>query len=160
MLSETHLTSHSRVSGSMWVTAPLWLPGSLRSFVYSCSVYFCHVFLIFSASVRSLPFLSFIVPILVWNVPLIFPVFLKRSLLFPILLFSSTYLHCLLKKALSLLVVLWNSTFSWIYLSLFVPCFSLLFFSQLFVKPLQTTTLPSPISFSWGWFWSLPPVQC
>ena len=34
------------------------------------------------------------------------------------------------------------------------------FFSQLFVRLPQTTTLPSCISFSWGWFWSLPPVQC
>ena len=36
----------------------------------------------------------------------------------------------------------------------------LLFFSQLFVSPPLTTTLPSVISFSWGWFWSPPPVQC
>ena len=35
----------------------------------------------------------------------------------------------------------------------------LLFFSQLFVRP-QTTTLPLCTSFSWGWSWSLPPVQC
>ena len=37
---------------------------------------------------------------------------------------------------------------------------SLLFSSQLFVKPPQTTILPSCISFSLGWFWSLPPGQC
>ena len=37
-------------------------PGSLKSFLYS-SVYSCHLFLISSASVRSIPFLSFIVPI-------------------------------------------------------------------------------------------------
>ena len=30
-------------------------------------VYSCHLFLIFSASVRSIPFLSFIVPIFAWN---------------------------------------------------------------------------------------------
>ena len=42
----------------------------------------------------------------------------------------------------------------------FLPCLSLLFFSRVFVKPLQTTTLPSCISFSLRWFWSLPPVQC
>ena len=35
-----------------------------------------------------------------------------------------------------------------------------LLFSQLFVKPPQTITLPSRNSFSLGWFWSLPPVQC
>ena len=31
-------------------------------------------------------------------------------------------------------------------------CFSLLFFSQLFVRPPQTTILLFGISFSWGWF--------
>ena len=33
-------------------------------------------------------------------------------------------------------------------------------FFQLFVRPPQTTILPFWISFYWGWFWSLPPVQC
>ena len=50
----------------------------------SCSsTYSCHLFLISSASVRSLPFLSFIMPILARFVPLISPIFLKRSLVFP-----------------------------------------------------------------------------
>ena len=70
-------------------------------------------------SVRSLPLLSFIMPILAWNVPLISPIFLKISLVFPVLLFSSISLHCSFNKAfLSLLAILWNSTFSWVYLSL------------------------------------------
>ena len=61
----------------------------------------------------------FIAVIFAWNLPVISPVFLKRSLVFPILLFSSISLHCSLKKAfLSLLDVLWNSAFSWVYLSL------------------------------------------
>ena len=42
---------------------PSWLSGSLRSFVYSSSVYSCHLFLISSVSVRSILFLSFISPI-------------------------------------------------------------------------------------------------
>ena len=46
------------------------------------------------------------------------------------------------------------------YIFPFLPCFSLLFFPQLFVKPPQKTTLHTCISFSWGWSWSLPPVQC
>ena len=50
---------------------------------------------------------------------LISPMFLKSSLVFPILLFSSISVHCSFKKAfLSLLAILWNSTFSWVYLSL------------------------------------------
>ena len=42
----------------------------------------------------------------------------------------------------------------------FLLCLSFLFFSQLFVRPPQTTILPFCISFSWGWSWSLFPVQC
>ena len=70
MLPKAHLISHSRMSDSTWVTTPLWLSGSLRSFLYSFSVYSCHLFLIFSASVRSMPFLSFIMLISAWNAPL------------------------------------------------------------------------------------------
>ena len=78
-----------------------WLSNSCRSlrpFLYT-SVYFCHLFLISSASVKSLPFLTFIVPIFAWNVPLVNPIFLKRSLVFPILLSSFISLHWSLKKA-------------------------------------------------------------
>ena len=42
----------------------------------------------------------------------------------------------------------------------FLPCFSFLIFSQLFVGPPQMAILLFCISFSWGWSWSLPPVQC
>ena len=42
----------------------------------------------------------------------------------------------------------------------FPSCFSLLFSPQLFVKPPQARTFLSCISFSWGWFWSLPSIQC
>ena len=59
MLPKAHFTSHSRMSGSRWVITPLWLSGSWRSFLYSSSMYSCHLFLISSASVRSIPFLSF-----------------------------------------------------------------------------------------------------
>ena len=69
MLPKAHLTSHSRMSGSRWVITPTWLSGSWRSFLYSSYVYSCHLFLIPSASDRSIPFLSFIVPIFAWNVP-------------------------------------------------------------------------------------------
>ena len=113
-----HLTLHSRMSGSRWVITPLWLSGSWRSFCYSFSMYSCHLFLIYSASVKSILFLYFIVSIFAWNVPLVSLIFLKRSLVFPILLFSSVSLHWLLKKAfLSLLAILWNSAFRWLYLS-------------------------------------------
>ena len=74
-----------------------WLSWSWRSFFYS-SVYSFHPF-ISSASVRSIPFLSFIEPIFAWNVALVSLIFLKRSLVFPILLFFSISLHWLLRKA-------------------------------------------------------------
>ena len=88
MLPKAHLTSYSRMSGSRWVTPPLWLSRSLKPFLYSFSVYSCHLFLILSASVKSLLFLSFIVLILAWNVPLLSPVFLKRALQLLLLLLS------------------------------------------------------------------------
>ena len=147
MLPKMHLTSHSGMSGSRWVTTPSWLAGSWRSLLYSSSVYSYHLFSISSFSARSLLFLCFIMPILTWHVPLIAPIFLKRSIVFLTLLFSSIYLHCSFKEAfLSLLAILWNSAFSWIYLSL-SPLLLLFFFSQLFVRPPQTSTLPSGISF-------------
>ena len=104
MLSKPHLTSHSRMSDSRWVITPSWLSWSWSSFLYNSSVYSYHLFLISSASVRSIQFLSFIVPIFAWKVPLVSLIFLKRSLVFPILLFSSISLHWSLRKAfLSLL---------------------------------------------------------
>ena len=78
MLPKAHLTSHSRMSDSRWewVIMPSWLSGSWRSFLYSSSVYSCHLFLISSAAIRSLSFLSFIEPIFAWNVPLVSLIFL------------------------------------------------------------------------------------
>ena len=45
MLHKAHLTSHSRMSGSSWVTIPSWLPGSLRQLgVNSWSLLFLMLF--------------------------------------------------------------------------------------------------------------------
>ena len=80
-----------------------------KSFLYSSSVYYCHLFLLSSLSVRSLLFLVFIAPMFAWNVPLVSPVSLKRSLVFPNLLFSFIPLCCSLNKAfLALLAILWT----------------------------------------------------
>ena len=79
----------------------------MKIFLYSSSVCSCHLFLISSASIRSIWFLFFIVPIFAWNVPLVSLIFLKKSLVFHILLFSSISLHWSLKKDfLSLLAIL------------------------------------------------------
>ena len=83
MLPKAHLTSHPRMSGSRWVITPLWLSEYWRSFLYNCPVYSCYLFLISSASIGSIPFLSFAEPIFAWNVPLVSLIFLKRSLVFP-----------------------------------------------------------------------------
>jgi len=134
MLPNAHLSSHSRMSGSRWVITPSWFSGSWRSFLYSSSVYSYHPFLISSASVRSLPFLSFLEPIFAGNVPLVSLIFLKRSLSFPFYRFP-----------LFLCIDGWGRLF---YFSLlcfgtlhsngcifpFLLCFSLPFFSQLFLS--------------------------
>ena len=97
LFPKAHLTSHSKMSSSSWVITP-WLSVSWRYFLYSF-VYSCHLFLISPASVRYILFLSFVVPIFAWNVPLVSIIFLKRSLVLPIILFFSISLHCSLKKS-------------------------------------------------------------
>ena len=77
MLPKAHLTLQSRMSGSWWVNTLSCLPGSLRSFLYS-SVCSCHLFLISSASIRSILFLSLIVLIFAWRVLLISLIFLTN----------------------------------------------------------------------------------
>ena len=44
VLPKAHLTLHCRMSGSWWVITPSWLSWSWRSFLYSSSVYSCHLF--------------------------------------------------------------------------------------------------------------------
>ena len=116
MLPKAHLTSHSRMSGLGEWSHHRGYVGHEDLFLYFSSVYSCYLFLISSASVRSIPFLSFIESIFTWNVPLVSLIFLKRSLVFPILLFSSIFLHWSLRKTfLSLLCILWKSAFKWVY---------------------------------------------
>ena len=117
MVPKALLTSHSRMSGSRWVITPSWLSGPWRSFLYSSYMYSCHHFLISSTSVRPISFLSFIVLIFAWNVPLVSLIFLKRSLVFPILLPYSFSLNWSWKKAFLSLIILWNFAFKWVYLS-------------------------------------------
>ena len=107
----------------------------VKIFLYSSSVYSCHLFLRPSASTRFIPFLSFTEPIFAWNIPLVSLIFLKRSLVFPILLLSSISLYWSLRNAfLSLLAILWNSAFRWIYL----PFSPLLFDTGLFTAICKT----------------------
>ena len=132
MLPEAHWNSHSRISGSRWLTTPSWISRSLRPCLSSFSVHSCHLFLISYASVKSLLVLSFFVSIFARNIPLVSPIFLKKSLVFPILLFSSISLHCSFKNFLSLLAILYNSAFSWAYLFLSPLLFTFLLSSAVY----------------------------
>ena len=160
MFPKAHLTSYSRMSGSWWMITPLWLSGLWRCFLYSSSVYSCHIFSVSFASVRSILFLSFIVPIFVQNIPLVSLIFLKRSLVFPILLFSSISLHWSLRKSfLSPLAILWNSAFKWVYLSFPpLPLASVLFTA--ICKAPSDNHFAFLHFYPWGWSWCLSSVQC
>ena len=117
-------------------------------FLCSSSVYSCHLFLISSAPAYSIPFLSFIVLIFAWNVPLVSLIFLKSSLGIPILFFPSISLHCSLNQILFSLLAFFGTLHSVGNTFFLYHCPLLLFFSLLFVKPSQTPILPSCISFS------------
>ena len=112
------------------------------------------------ASVRSLLFLSFVEPIFARNVPLVSNFLekissLSHSVVFLYFFALITEEGFLISPCYSLeLCIQMDISF------LFVLCFSLPFFPQLFVRPPQTTILLFCISFSWGWSWSLSPVQC
>ena len=115
----------------------------IKIFLYSSSVYCCHLLLISSASVSSIPFLSFILSIFAWNIPLVSLIFLKRSLVFPILLFSSVSLHCSLRKAFFYLSMLFFETaFRQVYLS-----FSPLPFASLHFTATCKTSLDNRFAF-------------
>ena len=123
-------------------------PGSWISLWYSSSAYSCNIFLILSASI---PY-NFC-PLLCPSLHELFPwylIFLKRPLVFPILLFSSVSLHWSQRKAfLFLLAIFWNSAFRCVYLS-FYPLPVSPLFSAIWRLP-QTPILPFCISFSCRW---------
>ena len=129
-------------------------------------MYSCRLFLI-SSSVRSLLFSvlycshlcmkysldssSFIVEISSLSHSIVF-------LSFFLFFFDLFIVH--LRRPSFLFFIFFGTLHSVGYIFLFAPCFSLLFFPKLFVKPLQAITLPFCISFSLRRFWSVPPVQC
>jgi len=108
--------------------------------------------------VRPIPFLSFIVPIFAWIIPLVSLIFLKRSLIFPFYFFFLS-LHWSLSKAFFLSLLFFETLHSNVHSFPFLLCLSLFFFSHLFVRPPQTIILPFGISFCCRLFWSPPPVQ-
>jgi len=158
MLPKAHFTSRSRMFGSRWIITPSWLSESWRSFLCRSSVYSCYLFLIPSASVRSIPFLSFIVPIFAWNFPLVSLIFLKTPLVFLILLFSSISLHWSQGRLsyLSLSLLFFRTLHSNGYI--FPLPFASLLFSAI-CKAFSDNHFAF-LHLSWEWSWSLPLVQC
>ena len=114
MLPKAHLTLHFRISDSRWVITPSWLSGSWRSFciVLCILATFSKCLLILLGSYCFCPLLCLSLhEIFLWSV-----IFLRRSLVFPILLFSSLSLHWTSRKVfLTLPAILWNSAFRWVY---------------------------------------------
>ena len=159
MLPKVHLTSHSRMSGCRWIIISLWLSRSLRPFLYSSCVYSCHLFLISSASIKSSLFSLYHAH------PCMKCLFAISNFLEEISSLSHSiaflyFLALFIKEGF--LISPCYSLELCIRLGLFFPFslfFFLLFFLQVSVKPPQTITFPSCISFSLGWFWSLPTIQ-
>ena len=153
MLPKAHMTLHSKISGSSWSTITV----DHDVYLYTSSLYSCHLFLICSVSIRNMRFLSFIVPILAWNVPLVSVIFLMRSLVFPFCCFPLFLCTVQLGRLSYLSLLFFRTLHSDRCIFRLLLCLSFLFFSQLFVRPPQT---PFCISLSSGWFWSPPHVQC
>ena len=157
MLSKAHLTSHSRMFGSRWVITPSRLSGSWRSFLYS-SVYSCHLYLISSASARFIPFLSFIGPIFAWMLPWYLRFSWTHLYSFPFCCFPLFLCIDSWAKLSYLSLLFFGTLHSNGNIFPFLLCFVHLFFSQLFIRPLQTVIFLFCISFPWWWSWSLSPV--
>ena len=128
LLPEAHLTSHCRMLNSRWVTTPSWLSRSFRHFLYSSSVYSCHLFLISFASARSLLFLSF-----TWNVPLGYLWFFWRGLWSFSFYYLTLFLFFFFLRPSYLSLLFSGTLHSVECIFPFFPCLLFLFFSQLFV---------------------------
>ena len=94
----------------------------------------CHLFLIPSASSRSIPFLSFIVPVFAWNVPLVSLIFLEISHLSHCDFFLYFYALITEEDIFYLSLLFFGSLHSDGYIFPFFLWLSLLF-PQLFVRP-------------------------
>ena len=107
LTKDEHILTHHKYSNSIF---------TMRFSLGCCTLYNIAYFMSFGHTYNyKYPSLQFLI-------------FLKRSLVFPILLCSSISLLWSLRKSfLSFLVILWNSAFKWVYLSFsFLPFTSLL----------------------------------
>ena len=108
MLPKAHLTLQSRMSDCRWVITPSWLSGSLRYFLYSSSLFlppflnifcFCHFH---TVSVLYCAHLCMKCSLAISN-------FLEEISSLSHSIIFLYFLHWSLRKALSLLAILWNS---------------------------------------------------
>ena len=158
MIPKAHLTSHSRVSGSKWVITLLWSSESLRPF---CTVLLC---------ILATSFQSLLILLDLYHFCHLFAQVCMKCLLdiSNFLEEISSLSHCvvflyffaLIAEEGFLISPCYSLAFC-IQLDISFPfSFSFSFSSFLFIRPPQTTILPCCVSFSLGWFWSLPAVQC
>ena len=151
MLPKAHFL-RSRMSGFRWVITLSWFCGSLRSFLCSYSVYNCHLYLISSASIRSILFLSnkgSLHETFPWS-----PIFLKDLESFPFCCFP-LFLCIVRFRRLSYLSLLYSGTElcnSVLYIFPFLPCSLLLFFPQLFASLLRQRLCFLAFLFLWDGF--------
>ena len=96
-------------------------------------MYSCYLFFVSSASVRSLPPLSFYCVHLCINAPLA-PIFLKRTLVFPLQLLFLYFSALFSWEGLLISLCYSLELHSVEYIFPFLPCLSLLFLPQLFCK--------------------------
>ena len=87
------------MSGSRWVIRPSMVIWVIKVFLYIYSMYSCHLLLISYTSFGSICFCPLLCPSLQGNISMVSLIFLKWSLVFPILLLSSISLHCSLRKS-------------------------------------------------------------
>ena len=115
ILPKAHLTSHPRRSGSRWVTTPSWLSGSWRSF---------YVFLPPLLNIFCLCLVHTIYVLycgcLCMKCSLVISNFLEEiSSLSHSIVFLYFFALITVEAVLSLLAILWNSVFKWVYLFFF-----------------------------------------
>ena len=130
----------------------------MKTFLYNSSVYSHHLLLISSASVKSIPFLSFTVPIFTWKCFLGISNFLEEiSSLSHSVIFLLFLCIVHLRRLSYLFLLFFGILHSDGYLSF--SHFSFGFIFSAICKASSDNHLPFCISFSWGWFWS-PPHVC
>ena len=145
MLSKAHLTSHSRMSGSRWVTTPSWLSQSLRPFLYSSSVHSYQLILIFCLCyILTFSVLHCAHPCMKFSLDI--SRFLEEICSLSHSNFSQYFSELFIEKGR---ISPYYSLELCIQLGMPFP-FSLFFTSQLFVKPSQTTILLSCEFLFWG----------